>query len=617
MSTFLPELPDLGAQFAAEPLSLWREAAEAALKGADFEKTLYTRTLEGLRLQPLYTAADMPLSLDDGRRSVAPGWQIAQEIFAANAEELAAAVQSDASQGLEALCLDLDDFAPSRRELQTALGSASGLALHLSSREPLAALLALETLQPSTGSVCCDGLAELVRRGHGHLPGHFDALAELFGQLPANFSLGLDATVYAEAGAHAAQELAYAGAGLVETLQALQTRGIAPASYWSRAQLRLSSGTRFFMEIAKFRALRILLARIGRAYGLSGLPRIQARTARLTLTRFDAHSNFLRQSVAALAAVLGGAGILTTGTFAEAAGPGDAFGRRLARNLQLILRHEVKLDRLRDPVGGSYFLERLTSSLAEAAWRAFQQIEAGGGLLRSLEQNLPQQAVQATAAERQRQVDTRRQLLVGTTAYVNPAESLEPQQQVPLAPSAEQAPLPVETPVTLAALRAAYAAGAAWPSLLAALEQPATSRVTPLPPQRLAAGFEALRLQAALQAPGLTLLALNTLAEARPRLEFSRGLFEIAGLQPDVVPTLEAAVAAQPDIVVLCGTDAAYADQAAGLASRLRQQLPQAQIGLAGRPGDREADWRAAGIDFFVFLGCDAHALLAGLLSPA
>lgn len=627
MTSALPESPDLSEVFASPDLSLWREAAVAALKGADFEKTLYTRSLEGITLRPLYTAADTAARAD-GRRTAMRGWTMAQAIDEVQPEAFARALREDAGQGLDGLLLDLDALAPeSQRALQQAMApfEPQRLGLHLRSRRPLAGLIALASLAqaPLTGSFGSDGLAELARHGKSDLARHFDDLAFVLGRLPAGMpGVGIEATPYAEAGAHAVQELACAAAALTETVQQLAERGVDPSQSLAQAHLTLSVGPAFFMELAKFRAARVLLRRIAAAYGVSLDPVLHARTSRIGLTRYDAYSNFLRQTVAALAAVLGGVQVLSTGCYSEPAGPADAFARRLARNLQLILRHEVKLDRLIDPVGGSYFLESLTTELAEAAWSEFQRLEAAGGLAAALQAGLPQAAISATAAERQRRVDTRRQPLVGSTAYVNPAESLA-EAATALAPSAELAPLelPQSAESALTAGLEAFAAGAAWPSLVQALAGQHEIDVQELAPMRLAAGFEALRQQSGLRPRRLWLLPLGSLNEAKPRLDFSRSLFEVGGFRPELaapVTDAETALAAlaecEPEVAVLCGTDAAYAASAAAVASALRAAHPELKIGLAGRPGEQESAWRAAGLDFFVYLGCDAQAVLSDLL---
>ncbi|HEY9843649.1 MAG TPA: methylmalonyl-CoA mutase family protein [Candidatus Obscuribacterales bacterium] len=650
--SILPETPDLDQAFALPELSLWHEAAAAALKGADFERALYTRTLEGITLKPLYTAKDTAADLadlahlagDDGRRGLrtSPGWEMAQEIPEQLPERFAAALSQDLSQGLDGLSLDLDELAPeSARALGTALEplAPGQTGLHLRCREPLAGVIALESwLQAHSGSwsqlrgsYCSDPLARLLKDGHGDPQADFDSLAQalafLQGQSCPLRAVVIDAVPWHEAGAHAAQELAFATAAMVETIQQLGQRGIAPEAALGSAGLRLGVGVGFCMELAKFRAARVLLRRVALAYGCEQLPQVQAVTSRLWLTRADPYNNFLRQTLGALAAVLGGAEVLTTGCFNESSGPPDAFARRLARNLQLILREEVKLGQLLDPVGGSFFLESLTSELAEAAWKAFQQLEAGGGLLAALLVGGPQQAVAATARERLQRVHTRRQVLVGSNQYVNPGESLAPVHTgEAFAPSAELAPLelPAEPDARLQAGIAAFGGGASWPSLSRALAGSERLRPEALTPIRLAAGFEALRAEAAAAPRRVLLLPLGPEPGARARLDFSRGLFEVAGMQVTAATActraedaLEQVASEQPDILVLCSSDAAYSDWVPALAPQLKAEHPQLLLVLAGRPGAQEQAWREAGIGSFVYLGCDALEVLSSLQGQA
>lgn len=633
--TPLPPQPDLNQAFALPDLSLWREAASAALKGADFERSLYRKSIEGIELKALYTAADAAPAAD-GRRGWrrSGAWEMAQELPGGRPERFAAALSEDLGQGLSGLALDLDALAPeSAQALQTALAplSPGQIPVHVYASEPRAALIALEHwLQAQgqdwsalRGSLCSDGLASLVHRGHGDPQAHFDALAETIKYLQAQGSpltaIGIDALPWHEAGADAAQELAGGAAALVETVQALAARGITPATSFANTSLRLGTGVHFFMELAKFRAARVLLARIAAAYGCApaGM-RVQARSSRLWLTRKDPYSNYLRQTIGALAAVLGGVDVLSTGAYNESAD--DDFARRLARNLQLLLRDEVKLDRLIDPTGGSYAVESLTTRLAEAAWERFQAIEAQGGLLAALASGSPQQAVAATARQRLERVHTRKQALIGTNQYADP-------QEQPLAAVAAAAPATELAPVAahdLASARAAFAAGASWPSLAAALasQTGGQNQVEALAPLRLAAGFEALRAEARARDYRVKLLPLGPAKDHRARVDFSRALFELAGMRVETAEPANPADSAQvtalaegADAIVLCSADAVYETALAALAPALKAAYPELPLILAGRPKGKDEAYAAAGIDHFIWLGCDAHALLKELLS--
>lgn len=582
----LPEQPDLSRVFAPCSLSLWREAAEAQLKGADFEKTLYTRTLEGLTLHPLYTAADLAgQALQDGRRGwrSTPGWQISQEMRHGENVDLA----HERAQGLDALELNGDEL--SWETLQTLL--PTDLPLWLTSSRPHSLW---QRLTPFGGGMLCDPIGDWISGQSDDPDAAFAEVAALTQATPPALAvLQISGRRWHEAGAHAAQELAYTLAGLVDSLQALRAHGLSPAHLLARTRLELAAGPAFLMELAKFRALRVLVSRVAEIYGCSpaGL-RVHARTAQLTLTHYDPYTNLLRQSLGALAAVLGGTDSLCTGGFSEASGLPDAFARRQARTLQLVLRHEVHLDRLIDPAGGSFALESLTSELAQAAWNLFQEIEAAGGLREALQQGAPQAAVAVVAAQRRQRVHQRKTVLVGTNHYPNPDDTAE-----------------------------AVHVHAPWP----VPPEHLPDGLVRLQPLRLASELEDLRRHLSGRGVRALLLPLvhgeTSLHALRPRLGFCQGVCEVGGLQVQVPPeafhssadALETVSNQAPDVVVLCSSDADSLHWVSELVPTLRQAHPLLKIWVAGKPGAHEASWRADGVDDFVFLGGDVYGLLSSL----
>lgn len=606
----LPEL-DLPAHFALPEFSLWHEAAEAALKGADFERRLYTRTLEGLRYAPLYTADSAELSnhrppahpdQGDGRRKPHPGWEIVQEYAYPEPERLAAALRQDREQGLEAAALNLDALSPAALSAALQVSMETHLPLYLRSAQTEG----FERLRQAHGPVSgagsdvpvtlgYDPLGAWVQGHNAHPEALFAHLAGLFQEAPGLPVLEISALPYHEAGAHAAQELAYALGSLVDSLEALRRTGLSVHEVLPQTRLVLGSGVHFFMELAKFRAARMLVQRVAEIYAEAGQeplaqPQIQARTSRLWLSRYDPYVNFLRQTVGALAAVLGGADAVTTGYFNERSGVPDDFARRLARNMQLIFKEEVHLDRLLDPAGGSYFLESLSTELAQAAWKEFQELESQGGLRAALQAGSVQTAVAQTAQERLQQVARRQQVLVGLNQYANPTETLtEPHCEPPLAES-----------------------------------RPASSAL--LPALSLAEGFESLRIRQEASPVSVLLLSLGQSHDWRARADFSRAFFQLAGCSVLQTPALAAdeasvqTVLAQvqesgAQILVFCSTDALYPDWVRQWAPRLKQSLaPDVRLALAGNPREERDAYVDAGVDEFIYLGCDALSCLEALL---
>ena len=585
---------NLADTFTIPEFSLWREAAEAALKGGNFEHKLYTQTLEGIAYQPLYTADDLKTlppespNSGDGRRSPQKSWLIAQTYHETDPQRLSSALSLDRTQGLDRAEINLDQLSPDALKTTLQTHFDFPLQVHSASPEVLKklqqALHAMgKELKDFKGHLLMDPLNAQVQGKVEEPDTLFGHLAELYQQAPESALLEVSGQVYHDAGAHAAQELACVISSLVESVEGLKQHGLNPHQILSQCRISLGSGVHFFMELAKFRAARILLQRICRAYDSEAQPQIHAQTSTLWLSLYDPYVNYLRQTVGTLAAVLGGADSVNTGCFNERSGQPDDFARRLARNVQLILKDEVHLDEITDPAGGAYFVESLTTQLAEAAWKIFQDIEGQGGILTALKTGSVQAAVKATAQERLQAVARRKQMLIGSTAYANPEERLTAAHIL--------APWPEPSPEEIQAKERAL-----------------------LQPIFLAAGFEALRQQAESKAISVLLLCLGSTQDWLARADFSRAFFQVAGLKVEQSPALKdvpealEALAEQPAIIVLCTSDPAYENWLPELVPAIKQHSPQSQLVLAGRPREVE------GIDQFIYLGCHALDSLEKLL---
>src|SRR6476646_942299 len=223
-----------------------------------------------------------------------------------------------------------------------------------------------------------------------------------------------------DAGGSDAQELAFALAAALAYLHALEGGDIALDRARDALSFRLIADADQFLTTAKFRALRLLWARIEEACGLTPKPVfIAAETAWRMLTQRDPYVNMLRATMATFAAGLAGANAITVLPHTLALGLPDAYARRVARNTQLVLLEESNLAKVSDPAAGSGGLETLTQQLCEAAWSLFQEIEKAGGLFASLEQGLIQRKVAATRAVREANIAKRRDVLTGATEFPN------------------------------------------------------------------------------------------------------------------------------------------------------------------------------------------------------
>ena len=360
--------------------------------------------------------------------------------------------------------------------------------------------------------------------------------------------------------------------------------------------VRLSADADQFLTMAKFRALRLLWARVEQSCGLTPKPVfIAAETAWRMLTQRDPYVNMLRATIATFSAGLGGADSITVLPHTLALGLPDAFARRAARNTQLVLLEESNLAKAADPAAGSGGIEALTQQLCEAAWALFQEIEKAGGVFAALEQNLIQSKVAATRAVREANIARRKEVLTGASEFPNLHEA-----HVAVLDATPVAPTPYgETKITFDAL----------------------------PPMRLAAPFEKLRdrsdeiLKETGARPKVFLANLGTPADFTARATFAKSFFETGGIEAvdtegfsDPAALAAAFKASGAALACLCSSDKVYAEQAVAAAKAL-QAAGARHIYLAGRPGEQEASLRAAGVNDFVFAGGDALADVAGRLS--
>ena len=304
----------------------------------------------------------------------------------------------------------------------------------------------------------------------------------------------------------------------------------------------------------------------------------------------DPHVNILRATIAVVAAALGGADAITVLPFTAARGLPDAFARRIARNTQLILLEESHLAKVADPAAGSGAVEDLTDELCGAAWKLFQEIEAAGGAAAALENGLIQRNVAAIRAERAAAVARREDALTGVSIF----------------PDLDEPVVPVLAPIPP-------------PPRRAGPEQ----MFEPLPAIRLAEPFEALRdasdrfLARTGARPKIFLANLGTPADFTARATFASNFFAAGGIEAvnresDSPPALASAFKASGvALACLCSSDSSTNGKATAAAGALKAAGAR-HIYLAGRPGNREAALRAAGVQSFIFEGCDALATLKG-----
>jgi methylmalonyl-CoA mutase len=593
----------------------WRRLVDGVLKGAPFEK-LVGKSYDGLRIEPIYPRARHASPIT-GRAQAEP-WQIMQRIDHPDAAAANAQALHDLENGATGLELELaggtgargfgiaDASKATLARVFDGVFFDAGIAIAINpvlgrgnAGFDLADVVEANGFDPAKVDIRFNyqALTTIATRGAAVAPWaemekpFAKVIGELIGRgFKGPFVLA-DGRPIHDAGGSEAQELAFTLAVAVAYLRALEAGGIALETARKALSFRLIADADQYLTMAKFRALRLLWARIEQACGLAPEPVfVAAQTAWRMLTQRDAYVNMLRATIATFAAGLAGANAITVLPHTLALGLPDPFARRVARNTQLVLLDESNLAKVSDPAAGSGGIEALTQALCEAAWALFQEIEQAGGAFASLEQNLIQRKVAATHTLREANIAKRREVLTGASEFPNLHE-------------AHVAVLDVK-PMALAP------------------EDETKIKFDALSPMRLAAPFERLRdrsdqtLRDHGARPKIFLANLGTAADFTARATFAKSLFETGGIEAidtegfiDPAALAAAFKASGATLVCLCSSDRVYAERAAAAAKAL-QAAGARHIYLAGRPGENEAALRSAGVNDFVFAGGDALATL-------
>ncbi|QNE78853.1 methylmalonyl-CoA mutase [Streptomyces finlayi] len=604
----------LAAEFPDPSHEQWQRLVEGVLRksgkevtGTAAEQALSTALEDGLTTRPLYTSNDtapgtgLPgfAPFTRGGRAegnTAGGWDVRQRHTLTDPARLNEAVLADLENGATSLWLTVGGPAgiPASglaRALDGVLLDLAPVALDASGEFDPAVRELLRLHEEGgvpgeavRGSLGGDPLGHAARTGTE--PDFEDAVrwAQVCAAgYPGLRALSVDALPYHEAGGSAAEELGFSLATGVAYLRALTGAGLSVEAACAQLEFRFAATADQFLTIAKLRAARLLWARVAEVCGSvdAGAQRQHAVTSSVMMTRRDPWVNMLRTTLACLGAGVGGAESVTVLPFDHALGLPDAFARRIARNTSTILMEESHLARVIDPAGGSWYVERLTTELASAAWEFFQEIERAGGQAVALRSGMAGERLAATWAARSRNLARRKEPVTGVSEFPNLTEP------------------PVKR-------EAAPAAGA--------------SSGGGLPKVRRDEAFEALRARsdahvtASGARPKVFLAALGPAAAHTARASFASNLFRAGGIEPvhepvsvDASTVAGAFAASGATIACLCSSDTLYAEQADTVGAALKGAGAE-QVFLAGRPGEY------TGVDGYVFAGCDVVAVLSFVL---
>lgn len=402
--------------------------------------------------------------------------------------------------------------------------------------------------------------------------------------LPKFRNLVVKGNVWHESGASAVQELAFSLSTFNEYFQVLGKR-IPLETLASNARLEMASGSDYFLQIAKFRAARILWHMFLEAYGIdskSSPLEISAITALRNKTTADFYNNLLRATTEGMAAVSGGTDTLTVQPHDSFFREPDVNSRRLALNIQHLLHDESRLDKVLDPASGAWYIDALTHELIDRSWALFQETEAKGGFTACLRSSWIQDQVKTSAGELRKSISTRKRVLVGVSQFADlSAPRIEPpqKQRDPLSKLPE---------------------------------------IKTIEPFREAEVIEKIRYYLnKSKALSAFLAVFGDASKRSARAGFAKDFLAMAGIKSNLgdssvalLDQLKSTLAKKADIVVLCAADEDYASAVELLKA---DEWPNGLVWIAGKPSD-EIALKKAGIDDFIFLGCDAESIFQKVL---
>ncbi len=577
----------LFSEFQAPTKQEWLDKIAVDLKGADFQKRLVWKTPEGFSVQPFYQRDDVeklstPYSMPGefpfvrGNKKNDNTWYIRQEIEAGDAKAANAKALDILNKGIDSLSFTIPGDCVSAEFVETLLKDIYCDCVELNFNTckrhsvELAEILVAYfekkgyDKEKIVGSIDWDPMDKILQgKPVDHIMEVMNTyavpLVNTLKDYPNFRCITVNAVNLSNKGAYCMQELGYALAWGNEYMQQLTDAGVDATLAAKKIKFNMGISENYFMEIAKFRAGRMLWAEIVKQYepkcDCACQMIVNAITTEYNMTIFDAHVNLLRSQTETMSAALAGVHSIVVTPFDAAYEKPDDFSERIARNQQLLLKEECHFNIVVDPSAGSYYIETLTESLAKEAWKEFLAVEEKGGFLEAIKSGAVQEDIDATNAKRHTLAAQRREFILGTNQFPNFNEKSEGKR--------------------------------------------------PLNNTRLAADFENLRLatEGAAKQPVAFMLTIGSLVWRQARAQFSCNFLASAGYKvidnlgfPTVEEGVEAAMKANADIVVLCSSDEEYAEYAIPAFKALNNR---AMFVVAGAPECME-DLKKEGIENFI-----------------
>ncbi|MDE6695518.1 MAG: methylmalonyl-CoA mutase small subunit [Muribaculaceae bacterium] len=579
----------------------WMAKINVDLKGADFNKKLVWRTNEGFNVMPFYRKEDIESLPSVGSM---PGqfpyvrgtktnndWLIRQQILGTTAEEINSNAKHAIDKGVESLGismkgLEASDLAAVLEGIDLKKVEVNIICCPRKAEEMAKALVALVEKEGAKdsfkGSIGFNPFKRLLKHGlefPKDLKETALAVYEAVKPIEGLRCFAVDSFLLNNAGAYITQELGYALAWGAEWMTLMTEAGLTPCEVNKRIKFNMGISSNYFMELAKFRAGRMLWAEIVKAYGADEeccKMAVHAVTSEFNMTIYDAHVNLLRSMTETMSAALAGVDSIETLPFDLVYTTPDEFSERIARNQQHLLREESHLDKVVDPAGGSYYIETLTSSIAAQAWKVFNEVEDNGGFYEMLKKGDIQAKVNESGVKRHVDVARRKEILLGTNQYPNINE------------------------MALDKIKKDGCACGCGCS-----QEAENGAVEYLNFDRAASQFEQLRLdtERAANRPKVFMLTIGNLAMRLARAQFSGNFFGCAGYEiidnngfASVKEGVDAAIEKGADVVVLCSSDDEYAQYAP---EAFKELNGRAMFVVAGAPACMD-ELKAQGIENFI-----------------
>lgn len=588
-------------EFVAPTTQEWLDKIQVDLKGADFQKRMVWRTNEGFNVQPFYRREDVeklqtPDSLPGefpfvrGNKKLDNEWYVRQNITANSAAEANAKALDVLNKGVTSLGFAIPKTELSEEYVDTLLNNIVCDCVELNFVTCKRCSLKLAEIlvayfdkkgynkENIVASIDWDPIEKTVMKGKDvdFLWEYAPKLIETVKDYPNFRVISVNSVSLNNSGAYIVQELGYSLAWGAEYIQQLVDAGVEPTLAAKKIKFNMGISENYFMEIAKFRAARMLWAEIVKQYepkcDCACKMIVNAETSSYNMTVFDAYVNMLRTQTESMSAALAGVHSIVVTPFDAAYETPNEFSERIARNQQLLLKEECHFSTVVDPSAGSYYIEELTSSLAKEAWKIFLAIEEQGGFMAAAKAGVIQDDINATNEKRHLHAAQRKEFILGTNQFPNFIENSEGKMN------------------EAACCNCGCDETAAYKSVCAS---------------RLAADFEALRLatEKAEKQPVAFMLTIGNLVWRQARAQFSTNFLACAGYKVidnlgfnTVEEGVDAAMAAGADIIVICSSDEEYAEYAVPAYKYLDNK---AMFVVAGAPACAD-ELKAAGIENFI-----------------